>query len=164
MKIEYRLSLKDYQEANKFHLKNRKFQYLMLWVLSCLLIVFGVVYAILTSDIYNGLFGIAIAIIVHPEINFINQFFMRFAWKNQSNAAREPVEIEVLEEGISKKAENYQSFVRWPIFSKFIETPNLFILCEGKSLMHIIPKRAFESNEQIQAFKTRLNEKMGTSN
>ncbi|MDY7013821.1 MAG: YcxB family protein [Cyanobacteriota bacterium] len=164
MKIEYRLNLKDYQEANKFHFRDQKNKYRTLWFFSCFWLVVGLSYLIFNTGTLLGLLWIAIAILINPETNLIIHLLLNSSWKNQSEAARELVEMEVLEESLSKEAPSYKIIFRWSFFSKFIETPHLFILCEGKSLMHVIPKRAFQSDEQIQDFKALLDEKISPSN
>ncbi|MDY6783197.1 MAG: YcxB family protein [Cyanobacteriota bacterium] len=163
MKIEYRLSLSDYKETNKFHSKSQKFQYLMLWLLSIVSIFYGVLYTIYIFNIYQIVFWILLALLVNPEINLVQRLSMNYAWKNQSGAFREPMEVEILEEGISRTTPNSQSFTRWPIFTKFIETQNLFILYQGKRSIDIVPKRAFESEEQIREFKIILDENISQS-
>jgi YcxB-like protein len=164
MKIEYRLNLKDYQEANKFHSRTQKFNYWLLWIISVLLIFSSILHIVFLPNIYSIFLGLFLGIILNPEFALLRNFFIRLAWKNQSNAVREPVAIEITEEGIAKEASSYSSLVRWPVFSKFLETPNLFIVYEGKCLMHIIPKRSFSGNEQIQEFKAVLNEKLERKN
>lgn len=164
MKIEYRLNLKDYQEANKFHLRNQKLNYWFLWIISILFFLSSILYFVFVLDIYSALLWLFVGIALNPELDLLRNFFIRLAWKNQSNTAREPVEIEITEEGIAKEASSYSSLVRWQAFSKFIETPNLFIVYEGKCLLHIIPKRSFSSNEQIQEFLAILNKKLGSTN
>gem|GEM_PF-6662271 len=164
MKIEYRLNLQDYQEANEFRFRSHKTQYVVFWIFAICMILIAIVFLFLFVDIYHGIFWIIMAIFLNPEgMIIINRFSANLAWKKQAPSVREPVEIEILEECLASKSISYKSLVHWHGFTKFIETPKLFILYEGKMLTKVVPKRAFERNEKIQEFRDLLNEKITSS-
>lgn len=163
MKFEYRLNLKDYQEADEFRFRSHKTQYAVFWIFAICMILIAI-FLLFFVDIYNGIFWIILAIFLNPEGMIISsRFFASLAWKQQAPSVREPIEIEVLEEGLTSESISHKSLARWSCFTKFIETPNLFILDEEEMLIQIVPKRAFECNDQIQEFKALLNEKVRSS-
>ena len=82
------------------------------------------------------------------------------AWKSSSASFREPISVEITEEGSNWKGLNFESKVQWQLYRKFIETENLLILYQAKNLFNIIPKRAFDCDESIEKFKEILASKI----
>lgn len=159
MKIEFRLNAKDYQEANKAHLKHQKLNYYLMWLISCLGVILGIFYLVM-SNITQGILFIFLGIILNPELNLIQQFIIKRAWNNQSIVLREVMEIEATPEYFWIKGATFETKLQWEVFTQFIETSNLFVIYEGKVLIRMIPKRAFADNEQVQQFRMILQSKI----
>ncbi|NET04958.1 MAG: YcxB family protein [Merismopedia sp. SIO2A8] len=49
-----------------------------------------------------------------------------------------------------------QSTVNWQVYTKFVETKNLFIIYSSKLTFNIVPKRAFVSREDLAQFRELL--------
>ena len=62
-------------------------------------------------------------------------------------------------EGLKTEGELERRETRWPAFTKYRETENLFILYEGARLLRVFPKRAFSSQE-LDEFRALLASKI----
>jgi hypothetical protein len=47
---------------------------------------------------------------------------------------------------------------KWPAFVRFIETRNLFLMYVSEVMFHIVPKRAFDSQCELDEFRQKLRE------
>ena len=164
MQLEYRLNLKDYQEANQTHFqKMQRLSYIFCWAVSVVFSVIGlliVVDSILLKtgiglNIINGCLFLALGIFLNPALNLLQRYMIYKNWKSNPSI-REPVNLEVSEEGINSQGATFQSAIKWQIFTKFLESKNLFILYQSNNLFNMIPKRAFSSDEQIEQFRDLL--------
>ena len=70
--------------------------------------------------------------------------------------------FEFTQEWIYQKSEKFENKLRWKIYIKFLETKNLFVLYQVSNVFNIFPKRAFDSDEQIEEFRELLRTKIGT--
>jgi YcxB-like protein len=71
-----------------------------------------------------------------------------------------PVTMEFSELQILQKTANSEATVQWQSFTKATELPDWFLLHLGpKTLYWSIPKRAFDSPEQMEAFRMLLKTK-----
>jgi hypothetical protein len=67
--------------------------------------------------------------------------------------------VRIDENTVEYKSDLRQSETKWRTYSKFRETPNLFMLYLGARLFHVIPKRAFHG-VQLDDFRELLREKV----
>lgn len=77
MRLEYRLTFKDYQEAIKAHFKSNRFLYLYCWICSVLFIAIGffIIYSsifLIYKNYFWGFMVVAFGIILNPSFNPIN--------------------------------------------------------------------------------------------
>jgi hypothetical protein len=69
------------------------------------------------------------------------------------------VRVEVSERAIVIGGENSRTELLWSGFSKCLETPNLFVLLNrSKSVLYIIPKRAFSDEKSQEWFRSQANQ------
>ena len=154
MNLEYRLTFNDYLEANQAHLKSRRFSYFFLWVGSTLLIVWGFD-CILIGEIWIFFFFVILGIVANPLFNPIQRYYLAYTWDSQPSI-REPITIEVTKEGVSLYSPYFQSHLKWQIYTRFIETKNLFMVYQSKRFFNLFPKRAFRNHEQVNEFRELL--------
>ncbi len=154
MHLEYRLTFNDFLEANQAHLKSHRFLYLVLWVVSSLMVVAGLV-SILIGNIWDSCYSIILGICIFPSFNLLQRYCLARTWKSQPSI-REPITFEVTEEGLTVSSPYFQSNVKWQIYTGFLETKNLFMVYQSKQLYNLFPKRAFYSDEQINEFRELL--------
>ncbi|MBE9042085.1 YcxB family protein [Oscillatoriales cyanobacterium LEGE 11467] len=163
MNLEYRLSVKDYQEAYTANYKSQRTSYLFLWCLSVLVIGLGLLYLFAPTNgsfffRILGLFFIGCGACLVPD--FYYRFFMLGLWKNNP-ILRESVELHISEIGITYISQSIQTSIKWPVYSHFIETPNLFLIYPVQQVYGVLPKRAFSTREQALEFRRLLKIKLG---
>jgi len=154
MNLEYRLTFNDFLEANQAHLKSHGFLYLFLWVVSGLMVVVGLA-SLLIGDIWNFCFSVILGICINPSFYLLQRYCLARTWKSQ-RCIREPVTLEVTEEGLTLSSPYFQSNLKWQIYTGFLETKNLFMVYQSERLFNLFPKRAFNSDEQINEFRELL--------
>jgi YcxB-like protein len=66
---------------------------------------------------------------------------------------REKYHLTFSRENIHFKTASFDSTLQWTHYERVIESPDLFLLIYGKGLYTLIPKRCFNSNEDIDAFR-----------
>ena len=168
MQIEYRLTLKDYQEANQTHYESLRFWYFLNWIFSILLILLGILSILLLSQKIGvlvsfllGCFWLFMGVFVNPYLNLYQRYFVSRTWKSYQ-ALKEAMNVDITQEGLNIKGESFECTSKWKIYTKFMETPKLFMLYQSKNLFNLIPKRAFNSDEEIEEFRELLRTKIGT--
>jgi hypothetical protein len=70
--------------------------------------------------------------------------------------------VEITQENLNIKGESFECTLKWKVYIKFMETPKSFMLYQSKNMFNLIPKRAFDSDEQIEEFRELLRAKIGT--
>ncbi|MBP0017276.1 MAG: YcxB family protein [Cyanobacteria bacterium SBLK] len=161
MKIEFRLTVRDYQEAFKAHWKQQKKYYFYRVVVGLLLITS--ILTFLLGDLAGSIVYLLLAIIFIPVVNWINNVSLKAAWKNQTDTLKQPMTIEATADSLSIEGESFQSVLQWKLYNKFIETTNLFVIYEEKNLLRIIPKRAFANDEELSEFRKILQENINSN-
>lgn len=163
MQLEYRLSLKDYQEANQAHFKLQTWVYLVFWIFLLLWLLS------ITTLFVSGKeldWFLIIYLLVFPILFFnpyfsnpFKNYFIKRAWKGLPNL-HHPISFEVNEETLKFKSLNFDSSLQWQLYIKAVETKNLFMLYQGKLLFNMIPKRAFNSDTQMEEFRELVRTKV----
>lgn len=171
MQIEYRLSLKDYQEANRTYLKLKRSSYFSFWFA----ILVGLFFLIISLPflLFNtftmprdnwllicflfSIYALSLPIIFfNPYFsNPITTYFINRVWKGLPNL-HHPIRVEVNEEILKFKTINSESITQWQLYTKAVETKNLFMLYRAKTVFYMIPKRAFDSDEPVDEFRELL--------
>lgn len=158
MNIEFRLTLKDYQEASQAHIKSQHLLYFFNWSASILFLLLGVV-MLFSKDILFSVFLVVIGICSNPSFNPLQNYFIARLWKSQPSI-REPMTLEISEEGLTGSSPIFQSTVKWQIYTHFIETTNLFVVYQSKRLFNMFPKRAFSNEQELDEFRYLLERKI----
>jgi YcxB-like protein len=60
-------------------------------------------------------------------------------------------------ENIHFQTASIDSTLAWTHYERIVESPDLFLLMYGKGLYTLIPKRCFNSNEEINAFRALID-------
>jgi hypothetical protein len=71
---------------------------------------------------------------------------------------REKYHLTFSRENIHFKTASLDSILQWTHYERVIESPDLFLLMYGKGLYTLIPKRCFNSNEEMNVFRTLLSQ------
>ncbi|MEM9543927.1 MAG: YcxB family protein [Cyanobacteria bacterium P01_E01_bin.42] len=162
MKIEFRLNFRDYQEANKAHVRQHKIIYFAFWSFIIVLLL-SATGKFLRGDLIGGILTLLLAITLNPLSTLLETFWLKRSWNNQNKALHQPMTIEATGESFSLEGEGFDATIRCNLFKKFIETNNLFIIYEGDNAFRIIPKRAFTNNEELAEFRIILHENINSN-
>jgi hypothetical protein len=73
---------------------------------------------------------------------------------------REEYHLTFSRENIHFKTASIDSTLQWTHYERVIESPDLFLLLYGKGLYTLLPKRGFHSEEDVNAFRALLTEKI----
>lgn len=163
LKFEYRLTERDFFEANCAHLRSQRFLYWLRWLISLLFIAIGLLY--LVFAVFNSSFFIALltgiiflggyALIPEPTINFWRRQQIGKIWQ-QSTWLHGVTEIEATEIELKTATPSLSTQIGWENFTHFIELPLLFVVYLTPRLIYIFPKRAFVDAAQIDEFRSLL--------
>jgi len=84
------------------------------------------------------------------------------AWLNWRRNAplRGEITYDFQPEGVRVITRAADAFMKWEAFIKSKETPNLFLLFLTKQMCHMVPKRAFASEADVEALRELLREKI----
>ena len=84
-----------------------------------------------------------------------------FEFRQHSNLLSRKKNVSYSSEGIAIKSEMSEEFVKWQAFELAIENHEYFLLVYAQKLYKIIPKRAFQNEEEIRLFRSTLAEQLG---
>lgn len=74
---------------------------------------------------------------------------------------REEYHLTFSRDNVHFKTASLDSTLQWTHYERVIETPDLFLLMYGKGLYTLIPKRCLTSNEDINTFRSLLDQTIG---
>jgi hypothetical protein len=160
MNIEYQCNLGDYQES-VLPPGNRSMERKIFYAVGGCFVSTFVVFLLVMRGFREGaaflgviLFWFCSALIVRVAC----PLWIKRDFRHHPNFAQ-PQMVRVDENAIEYKSNLGQSETKWAAYTKFRETPNLFILYLGTRLFHVIPKRAFHGT-QLDDFRELLREKV----
>ena len=156
MELEYRLKLKDYQEACYARIK-KKFVFII--IASIYLFLKGVI-ELTELDFAIGITNIFLGISYCPFLVIFQNFIMAKKWKKQ-HTLHKPINISVNSEQIKLKSESFNFIGKWSYYYHYKESKNLFLIYSSDHSLHIVPKRAFENSQAIDDFSQLLKAKVG---
>lgn len=157
MKFEYRLQLKDLIEAHWVYSKEAFFRYcigLIILIVTTDLISFFTKFHFLWNGILlRGTIPNFILLTSLYALVYAQQYYAIKHDFEKQPIFRDSVSVEMSEEGLEVKTSTSESKIKWSSFSYWKETPNLFLLYYPSKLHDLFPKRAFESDRQIDEFQ-----------
>ncbi len=156
MELEYRLKLKDYQEA--YYINNYKD--LNILILGTIYFVIRVIIDLSESNLYSGIFGIISVIFCITYAICIRAFLAAKEWKKQFTL-HQPINISINSKQIKLASESFNFIGKWSYYYRYKESKNLFLIYSSLRSFHIVPKRAFESPEASKDFGQLLKTKIG---
>lgn len=157
IQLRYHVTLKDFLAAHEVHWKKEKVgTHQALWL--------GISGLIATPFIYlwlNETLGIllAAACFVHLLMPVLRRFRSRWMF-NQSKKFNSPFVVTYAEKDIRFQADGIDSVLAWNIYSSCVEGDAEFLLYMSRTEFTIVPKFAFASDEEMDAFKQMISGKM----
>ena len=91
----------------------------------------------------------------------IRPLMARIMFRMNSKIYSDQSEVTFDEEGVHARTSTYDLKRQWSAYSKMLESKRLFLLVYGKNLFATIPRRAFEDERQIEAFREMMKNKIG---
>lgn len=105
----------------------------------------------------GGVAGICFAMGVYWSLMWYRVSYQLPANYKRLNAQLAPVRYRFMPEALEMMTRVSTSSTRWEVFSKFYETPRLFIISWPNLSFHIIPKRNIPS-ERLSDLRSLLND------
>lgn len=183
IRLQYALTPDDFMEFQRAYLKFRKSlsparrfsgAALMLWLVIILLVL--VIYCIMTlfspapaapapaaPAAPQSLRELALSLL--PAVIAVALIYGFLLWLRRSKLLyrryidemqklRENHETEITDPGITIRQTGCVTTMEWTYFIRFVETRNTLLLFTSGRIGHILPKRAFASEEQLQQFRS----------
>jgi hypothetical protein len=161
MEVRYHCSLADYKEAISTHRSKSLQLRVFTAVFLCALITFG---AFVGTALGFRQGAATVSVVMLLTLLWLIYAFVVFPWwvnrdfRRHPNFPREQF-LRIDGEALHKKSEIGNSETRWPAYTNWRETQNLFVLYLGHRLFEVIPKRAL-SKDQLQELRRLLHEKL----
>jgi hypothetical protein len=166
MEINVQITRKDYLSFSDYVLLRKTFKrYLKLFIISAIIlpIIFSFGKPFLITDFLTDLLAIIISLgflllIVSTILFIVTRVQQLKDYKILGNR-----KYIINKEGIKTETENSNSFQKWANIKSIEQNKHLILIFINKYAAYIIPKRYFESQEQIDSFikevKGNLNQK-----
>ena len=160
MKLYVQLSIEDYKNAQWLHLRPKPIiKYIGIIIL--LMFIIGFIFTIYDSWIEKNI-DKKLLIFFGCTIYLVLFFFVYFPYKfkkyyKQQKLIKEPMEIDIQDLGIKLSSPSVNANLTWDNFIKWKEGKKLFILYQTDTLMNILPKRNFDTENDIIKFRQLLN-------
>jgi len=157
VEVRYQCNLADYSEALKAHYSIYRIYSLIRITIGCALIAIGL-YLVYTTGNLGGT-----AFILLGGIWFVLRVLLRPVWikrdfRKHPDFSRENL-LSADQDGLRSSCDVSQFQRSWSAYTKFRETPNLFMLYMGARLFDVIPKRAFVG-PQLDEFRELIRQKL----
>jgi hypothetical protein len=162
IRIEFELSRDDWKEANWLYHRKREpaHDHLKLLVqVGCAATALGFLLLLKRPD--GGGWVAPVALIVLGLFVPLRLNAMKHAQRDDAWSARErltqPVVWEFDEEAAHVTSAQWQAALKWSVFNRWVEGPNLFLVFSSADDFRVYPKRAFANAEQIAQFRRLLD-------
>lgn len=157
MRIEYRLTFGDYMLFNAMH------QLLSVPLQLLYLLFAGMIYLMSIED--SGMFGAAMAALIAYVFMWLFQFIFNvlytYSRKNKALLTRHVVEVQ--DDAFYEETEFGRSFHYWPGIAKVVSRPGFAAVYINALAAHIIPRRAFSSDQHLAEFVNTIRERVRAS-
>jgi len=150
--LQYNISLKDFLDAYEYHWRLNKLGTKSNSLLALTGIIIG-----LFSFVINYIAGIVISVcsVILIVIIMLRKFLYTRAFKNSPKYVSE-IKVLFTDNNIVTENAAGKSELNWSIYNKFIENKDYFLLYLSNNSFSIIPKRAFQKNEDLDDFRNML--------
>jgi hypothetical protein len=159
MKVQYQLTFKDYLEFNGvYQRQNISFFWIgLLWRFLGIILILLAILQLVISNIESAIFSLTLALVFLLGYQPLLRYQAEKVYKKQPHFG-EITNLEILDDCLIFTKPNVKVEYQWAYYQYFIETNNLFILQEMESgvMGLIIPKNAFESQEQVYELRNLL--------
>jgi hypothetical protein len=161
MHIEFSSTFEDYKTAQIAHLRNKRKR----WVQKLLLSIFGAIgVACACAGLFAGpkldwtapIIWLTLFVILWPTFFFLGRWQFRRGWKGQPSLELHQ-RWDISDAGIKTDNGTTSSEMKWTAFRSFLDQPTLFMLYPSEFSFHMVPKRAFADDAQVEEFRDLLH-------
>jgi len=173
MRLEYRLTLNEYLAAMEADGKARNPWLFsscttILWCITIFLIIIALIFGFFSIIFdYIDFSSITFSILMFLGAIFISPPILKrfYRWQisgyyKDTVRLHECLTVDLNENTIQFTSEDSKTKIKWEGLDYFIEADDVFNLYISKITYHIIPKRAFSNNEQLDRFRNIVIEKI----
>jgi hypothetical protein len=95
---------------------------------------------------------------------FLIAFLHLLVWPRQAFRRdpkfRDEYQLQFSDDGIQFRTPQIDALIQWDLYTKVIENERFYLLVYGRHMLSVIPKRAFQSAQQQEAFDQLLRRKL----
>ena len=159
LRVEYAITRDEFVRANLHPFRAQRLRGILLYFLLAALFVF-----LAWIDPEHGrwsllllaaFFGVRAAIMPFTMRDMLRKYYREHA------AFAEETVTTLSDQGMTNESPTGVAVTRWHAFTHYAETPELFLLYRGPKHVHYLPKRAFESPEQLELCRRYLVDYVG---
>ena len=166
MKITVQLTADDYIRAQRLGLRPRPvlkyIGYIILILLACVFArqIYDAVYrGKIDTNFWIVLGGISYFVLLYFVIMPVR---MKRLFKQQK-ALHTPAELEFTDSHFSGSSEHGSFEMKWEEFHKWKKNKYLILIYQSDALMHIIPRRSFDSQTDFETLEAILKKHLGNA-
>jgi hypothetical protein len=147
MQIKFTLTAEEYAEAQQYWQRRlaprwtRMSSGFVFWVIGIIFILFGVL-LLIASVWFGGILCTVYGLFLVAWRGFLRNFRFQREFR-RSKTLQGEMTMDISEEGLWTSSGYGEGKVEWDAFSRYLETPHLFLLSVPPRLFYMIPKRAF---------------------
>jgi hypothetical protein len=163
MQIRFTLTAEEYAEAQQYWQRRlaprwtRMGSGFVFWVIGIIFILCGVL-LLIASVWFGAILCIAYGLFLVAWRLFLREFRFQREFR-RSKTLQGEMTMDITEEGLWTSSSYGEGAAKWDTFSRYLETPHLFLLSVPPRLFYLIPKRAFVPGE-LDAVRQLLEEKI----
>lgn len=151
LNIRFHLDWNEYYEAKEFLLRER-YPISPEKIVGGLLLIVSALWFFLDSLNMYAILGLAAGLAVPLTAPMIRRWNVRRKWQREPFFRIEHI-VSVSEDGVEYLMGQTKSDLNWLYYQRMIESPAGFLLIYGNDSFNFLPKRAFQGEEMIIAFR-----------
>ncbi|MBK9315988.1 MAG: YcxB family protein [Acidobacteria bacterium] len=158
LNIRFHLDWNEYYEAKEFLLRDR-YPVTPEKIVGGLLLIVSALWFFLDSLNMYAILGLAAGLAVPLTAPMIRRWNARRKWQREPFYRIEHI-VSVSEDGVEYLMGQTKSDLTWLYYQRMIESPAGFLLIYGNDSFNFLPKRAFQGEEMIIAFREMATKKL----
>ena len=168
--VTYRVEFEDYERAQAFVYDPKRIGRIFILILAAgaafALVVRAlsgprkddwpwIAYALLLSVCIAALYGILLVFVPWAHRRRLRRLY------DAPNARHAEITVSLSDEGLQARTALAESRLSWECFHKWKSTEEMLLIFQSATLFHMLPRRAFASQEDYDALRDLLTRKFG---
>lgn len=155
--LQFKYTEAEYVAATRLYLRNSTDLKIRIAVCSLYAVVWASLIVWLGPDFDSDVILLFAFVGCLPfVIGFLHLFVIPRQRFRKGSKSRSESLLQFSDDGIHLKTSQVDSLLQWSLYDKVLEDERLYLLVDEKSLLYLIPKRAFASADQEAAFRALL--------